>query len=147
MNSRSMSLATVGKVEISKVGSGCFSIDRRREYVFHEHNGFCESTMVRGNDVDGYGAGTAIVVFADTCTFTDNRCVLQTVAETVAPHVSIIAGAVIAGSNQIQTQSRGIALALHVNVERCTVLGNIVTGRIQINGVDLGNPWRPLNVL
>ena len=105
------------------------------------------SVLVRGNDVDGYGAGTAIFVFADTCTFTDNRCVLQTVAETVAPHVSIVAGAVIAGSNQIQTQSRGIALALHVNVERCTVLGNIVTGRIQINGVDLGNPWRPLNVL
>ena len=76
----------------------------------------------------------------------DNRAtLLQQPAKD--PVVFTAAAAVILNSNFLDN-GRGDhdTVQIHVSKEPFTVLGNIASGLIRIDGVPLADPWKPLNV-
>jgi hypothetical protein len=105
-----------------------------------------DTVGVRGNVVEAYGQVPAVMILTDAaCIFGDNRC-LATVREGV-PAARIAAGAVVAGNNYLRGPLKGTALELQlVAGGPFTVVGNIASGPIEVNGAGLAAPWQPLNV-
>lgn len=105
-----------------------------------------DTVGVRGNVVEAYGQVPAVMILTDAaCIFGDNRC-LATVREGV-PAARIVADAVVAGNNHLQGPLKGTALELELPAAGSfTVLGNIASGPIEVNGAGLAAPWQPLNV-
>ena len=117
------------------VGNKIFALPRGREVV-----------AVQSNLCDAYGE--ARVVFVDgvgMLSFASNRCLFNTRR---APVVEAAVRAAIASSNYLEGAPNVPALVLHLpEAGPFTVLGNITSGPIEINGAALLPPWLPLNVV
>lgn len=113
-----------------------------------------EIVAVRGNLMEAYGDVPAIdIAGGGAFVFSDNRCLLTSgpsavAGPPVAPSVAVIsAGALIASANYLQGPKNAVAMRAQVPQGPFTVLGNIASGPIQVNGVALGAPWGPLNAI
>lgn len=107
--------------------------------------------LIRGNQLDAAGSSACISLASApgtaNCTIADNRCNLITGAEGV-PVAVVEAGfweRLILSSNHVE--GTGEVLGITADSELYTVLGNIVTTGIQINGSPLGTPWDALNIV
>jgi hypothetical protein len=110
----------------------------------------------RGNALDAYGrvAVCAIVSLAGSCQFADNRCSLlgplpQVAIQVVRPAASKsrLAAAAIVDGNYLVGPDDSRSVLLTARDVPYTVVGNITSGPIEVNGAALGNPWAPLNVI
>lgn len=111
-----------------------------------------ELAGVHGNLLEA--AGRLMTAFVNTdgsCTFADNRCLA--LGEGDGPIVTIFArkGSVIASANHVARGNPGVAVtidpALGASGPLATVLGNITSGPIFLDGTPLQPPWVDLNVL
>ena len=107
-----------------------------------------ESVSVQGNLFDAYGLSPAISInITGPVIFTNNRCLLASRSPLVA---EMAMGAIIANANYFEgvQVTRQPAVVLQIPKEGpFTVLGNIASGEIHINGAALPVPWAPLNVI
>ena len=104
-----------------------------------------ESVTVRNNLFDAYGVAEAVMIaVTGACAISDNRCLLRGRAQAA---IQSAAASAIVSSNHVQGTQGRITVALKLP-ERgpFTVLGNITTNAIEINGALLAAPWAPLNV-
>jgi hypothetical protein len=111
-----------------------------------------QSVGVRGNVVAGVGEESMIFVRGRaTATLSENRVEAAISAGSQRPTVLVAGREVIASSNSVVRVPRNpdlVAVQLDVSLERMTVLGNVVQGgRVVTGPQDLGDPWRPLNVI
>lgn len=112
-----------------------------------------EVAGVQANLLEAYGATpTVSVVTGGAFTFSTNRCLLTATtsrANLNQPVAQARAGAIIASANYLEGPARLPALVLQLLPENgpFTVLGNISSGNILINGNALAIPWSPLNVI
>jgi hypothetical protein len=120
---------------------------------------------VRGNMLESFGSeATVLLALAGSCIFTENQVFLD---NPVAPTSTTLAvqlgarirdtslvGAIVASNNLVQTpivpavaKTSQIVMILNpASIDKTvTVLGNITTGDIQVNGSLLAAPWLPLN--
>jgi hypothetical protein len=105
-----------------------------------------EIAAVRGNMLEAR-SDTALVLVASIgdCSFSENHCLrLLRVSQPVVD--MRLNAALIASSNHVRG-SGDIAMSFQVDPRQVTVVGNITSGIIQINGASLGVPWAPLNVI
>jgi hypothetical protein len=100
------------------------------------------------------GLRSADIVGRGSCLFNSNRCMRNRDTFTLEPAVRIEAEAVVANANSIevhpisnQYDNVSIAIDMQANTEDVTVLGNITCGKILIKSIDLGTPWKELNVI
>ncbi len=119
------------------------------------------SLSVTGNLLEAYGsnASSALLWITATCQFADNRCLLAGRRQTGV--VSIVSN-LPAPSNASPIDQSALAVAVDGNVIvgpegvpgiqlglaksfRYTVLGNVSSGPIKVNGAPLGPPWAALN--
>jgi hypothetical protein len=100
---------------------------------------------IEGNHLesDATDASLATVASVEDCMFTGNHCVQPTV--TKLGIVLLNSAAVIAGNNRIRSSRDQTALS--ITNARATVMGNLTSGPILLNGQILGDPWKPLNVI
>jgi hypothetical protein len=102
-----------------------------------------EVVAVRGNLADGFGLVPDIEVRAGgACVVSENRCLLATDKATV---VAVSAGAAIAGGNYLEGMPKQTSMILQTGNGPFTVLGNISSGPIEVNGAVLAAPWAALN--
>jgi hypothetical protein len=105
-----------------------------------------EAAGVRGNTLAGYGA-VPLVQIASTgrILVSDNRVTL--VPPDRIPLIVASASAAILNANYVDG-ARGDHDVVQLQLGRgpFTVLGNIATGVIRVNGAALPAPWKPLNV-
>jgi hypothetical protein len=104
-----------------------------------------ESVTLRNNRFDAYGVAEAVLVaVSGACAISDNRCLLRGREQ---PAIQSAAASAIVSSNQVQgTQGRTTVALKLPDRGPFTVLGNITTNGIEINGAALPAPWAPLNV-
>jgi hypothetical protein len=78
------------------------------------------------------------------CAISDNRCLLRGREQ---PAIQSASASAIVSSNQVQGTQGRITVVLKLP-ERgpFTVVGNITTNAIEVNGAALPAPWAPLNV-
>jgi hypothetical protein len=100
------------------------------------------SVGVHGNVADPIGRGGAILVTAGACVVGENRATFFSSAEGAAA-VLLTGRHVVANANHVVVAPRQIAIRIHAGP--CTVLGNVTTGPIELNGAALGPPWDALN--
>ena len=100
------------------------------------------SVGVRGNVADAFGRASAILVLAGACVLGENRVSSAVRTETLAA-VQLFAGSAIVDANHVVT--RRPQPAIRITANPCTVLGNVTSGLIELNGAVLGAPWAPLN--
>jgi hypothetical protein len=102
---------------------------------------------VRGNLVDGFGMASAVSVAAGgSVTISDNRCLLK--ARSTDPVIEIAAGAAIVNANYVErdpNDDRTVAIETTTVSGAATLVGNLCTGRIILDGASLGAPWLALN--
>jgi hypothetical protein len=105
-----------------------------------------EMVAVQSNVCEAYGEARAVFVGATgALSFNDNRCLFNTRG---APVAEAEVGAAIASSNYLLGPRDITALVLRLpDAAPFTVLGNITTGPIEVNGNPLTTPWAPLNVI
>ena len=104
-----------------------------------------EAVSLQNNLLDAYGVAEAVLIaVSGACSISDNRCLLRGRAQ---PAIQGAAASAVVNANQVQGTQGKITVALKLP-ERApfTVLGNITTNSIEINGAILGAPWAPLNV-
>ena len=111
-----------------------------------------EIVGLQGNLLESYGTAPAVrVVASGALTLSTNRCLLGTaaVAAFIPPVVEGETGAVMANTNYLEGATKTPAMVMKLLPENgpFTVLGNISSGEIQINGAALAAPWAPLNVI
>jgi hypothetical protein len=113
-----------------------------------------EIAGLQGNLLEGYGAASVVSVIASgALTLSTNRCLLSTAAATGAnfsqPVAQAQAGAVIASANYLEGPAKLTAMVLKLPQNGpFTVLGNISSGNILVNGNPLaGTTWGPFNVV
>jgi hypothetical protein len=112
-----------------------------------------EIVGLQGNLLESYGTAPAVrVVARGALTLSTNRCLLGTAAANAAfipPVVEGDAGAVLANTNYLEGATKIPAMVLNLLSQNgpFTVLGNISSGEIQINGTALAAPWAALNVI
>jgi hypothetical protein len=117
-------------------GDSFAKLPRRREII-----------GVHCNLFEGYGEAPLILVQASGgVTLNGNRCLLNTAQQVVA---DAQAGAIIAIANYLQGAVRVPAMRLKLSPEKgpFTVVGNITSGDIEVDGASLTEPWSPLNVV
>jgi hypothetical protein len=99
----------------------------------------------RGNAVVGGGTGPLVEVSVNgVAQLSDNRVLSD--GSTQQGLVAVEADKVIFDANSVELAIRRPAVELLVDPGQVTVLGNVVLGRILVQGVDLAAPWDPLNV-
>lgn len=126
------------------------------------------AASVRGNTMDYYGGAEAVRIAMDgRCAFNDNRATSQ--LPTDEPVVLVAAGAIIMNANYLfgpvnadgagdpkddnedtgrKVGGNGLVVArLSVDKGPFTVVGNITSAPIVIDGGLLPDPWQPLNVI
>ena len=104
-----------------------------------------ESVAVRNNRFDAYGVAEAVMIaVTGACAISDNRCLLRGREQ---PAIQSASASAIVSSNQVQGTQGRITVVLKLP-ERgpFTVVGNITTNAIEVNGAALPAPWAPLNV-
>ena len=124
---------------------------------------------VRGNLLESYGSllPTVALLFAQSCIFSNNQCFLDNPASAGLPSLVVLlgvssklkvtAGAIIASENFVQvpmvpsTGPDSLPPVMNLNpanaLNSLTVLGNITSGRIVVDGNPLASVWTPLNVI
>ncbi len=104
-----------------------------------------ESVTLRNNRFEAYGVAEAVMIaVTGACAISDNRCLLRGREQ---PTIQSAAASAIVSSNQVQgTQGRTTVALKLPDRGPFTVLGNITTNAIEINGAVLAAPWAPLNV-
>jgi spore coat polysaccharide biosynthesis protein SpsF (cytidylyltransferase family) len=87
------------------------------------------------------------------CEFSSNQCVNDNSANNRDSDVEIIADVIIAGNNRVEgnTNEAQISMALTASTNpnkdgNATVLGNICSSGITLNGPNLPPPWGPFNI-
>jgi Family of unknown function (DUF6519)/Right handed beta helix region len=104
-----------------------------------------EIVALRGNLAAAYGVTPAIEVVAEgACVVSDNRCSLLS---REGPVVALRGGAAIAGGNYLEGPEEQMAMDIQVGSGPFTVVGNIGSGPIEVNGSALGAPWSDLNAV
>jgi hypothetical protein len=109
-----------------------------------------EIVAVRGNLLETFGRSPAVrIVVQGACVFGDNRCLQTNAPSSTAglPVGQVAAGAIVASANYLQGPREGVALQLVTANGPFTVIGNISSGPITVNGAALPAPWAPLNVI
>jgi hypothetical protein len=102
------------------------------------------SVGVHGNVADAFGRGGAILVIADACVLGENRVTVAARKQATAA-VQVRARSAVVNANHVLTSRRQPAMQLVAGP--CTVLGNLTSGPIELNGADLAAPWDALNAL
>ncbi|MGE5217805.1 MAG: DUF6519 domain-containing protein [Chloroflexota bacterium] len=104
-----------------------------------------EMLSLHGNFLNAYGVTSAVqAVLSGACTCSDNRSLLRGREQ---PSMEIAAAAVVLSANHVQGTQGKVTVTLKLpDRGPFTVLGNITTHGIEINGAALGAPWAPLNV-
>ncbi|MCK9485528.1 MAG: right-handed parallel beta-helix repeat-containing protein [Dehalococcoidia bacterium] len=101
-----------------------------------------EDALVHHNTVDGEGSLPGILVGVQgECQIGDNQCTFES---RQAPAVFVTASLAAVHANRVR--SSDLAMVLHVDVKRSTVVGNITSGPIDMDG-PLFSPWDVLNVV
>jgi hypothetical protein len=105
-----------------------------------------EIVAVHGNLLEAYGEAPCVMVgTTGTFGFANNRCLLSTRGQPVA---AARVGAIMASANYLQGQANVPAFIVQLpDRGPLTMVGNIASGSIQINGAALALPWAPLNVV
>jgi hypothetical protein len=101
-----------------------------------------EAGEVRSPMVDAAGS--------ESCLFTDNRFQLDGAAgANMPPMVALSHAVAIVSSNRLRsTDPNGMRLSLELtSAKTFTMLGNITSTPMQVNGAPIGNPWSPLNLI
>lgn len=112
-----------------------------------------EIVAVRGNLFEAIGEVPAVLASGQgSFVFNDNRCVQRSAKALEGGNgprvVHIAGGAVVINANYMAGSSEGVSLQVTTTeAEAFTVLGNIATGSILVNGAALDAPWKALNVL
>jgi hypothetical protein len=112
-----------------------------------------ESLGITDNVLDAAGrAPAAWIATAGRCAFSDNRCRIDGEAAPTVAEIGVENGSAIADANHLSGPRDQSALVLHVGQAQdghpaATVLGNVSGGQIFVNGVLLGAPWAPLNIM
>ena len=110
-----------------------------------------ETLSISGNVFESGGGAHAVkMAVVGTCTFSNNRCVQPILRH--EPPVFLKAGALLVQSNYVEGPKERAGMEIDVpsssGQRSLTVLGNICTKDIQVNGVSIDvGPWGPLNVL
>jgi hypothetical protein len=109
-----------------------------------------EGATVRGNVLDAHGGAPALeVVAGGAVVVLENRC--QTVGSATlagGAGVAVVAGGtVIASNNTLQGPPDTPTLRMQAAQGAFTIMGNVVSGPIVVNGAALGPPWAPLNAV
>lgn len=104
-----------------------------------------EWVSVQDNHFDGYGAVPVVLVaIAGSCTFNGNRCQLR--GRKQAALVALVQSAIV-NANHIESNEAEFTVELTVlDKGLFTVVGNITSRLIGVNGSPLAAPWAPLNV-
>jgi hypothetical protein len=100
------------------------------------------SVGVHGNVADAFGRGGAILVIADACVLGENRVTADIRAEAAAA-VQLRTRSAVVNANHVLTRRR--QPAMRISAGPCTVLGNVTSGPIELNGAALPAPWAALN--
>lgn len=116
-----------------------------------------EMATVRGNLLEAF---VTSVPLADIdvnggCQFGDNRCLVSlgaafgTVSLKGFPPLAEVSakGALVVSGNLFGGPQMATAASLRAPERRFTVLGNVASAPIRMNGQDLGEPWKPLNAI
>jgi hypothetical protein len=111
------------------------------------------TVSVQDNGVEGTSTEPLIGIVGNAdCVIEGNRC-RRGGASTRTPVVDVHAATVVAGDNRIDGPKDEAALSISVSRTdkqkrpAATVLGNVVTKQIRLNGQALPDPWAPLNVI
>ena len=100
------------------------------------------NVSILGNAFGARGDLPAVQVLASgDCQFTNNRCELRGKGAKFA--VDLASSATIVSSNRVRGAETSIKIG--GNTKNATVLGNITTGSIDLDGT-LGAPWAPFNL-
>jgi hypothetical protein len=109
-----------------------------------------QTVSVRGNLLEAFGGSSAVEVnIAGQLIFSENDCRLYTRSDTPAAELETQAQ-MIASNNALTSPKLSLLISVGVNSQKqpnCTVLGNISTGLIEVNGAALAAPWAPLNIM
>ena len=101
---------------------------------------------LQDNHFDAYGAAQAVLIaISGACTFNDNRCQLLALARSA---VAVTAQSAIVNANHVINES-DVTFTVDLSLpERAlfTVVGNITTRLIGVNGNQIPAPWTPLNL-
>ena len=103
-----------------------------------------EMVSVQNNFLDAYGIAEAMLIaVSGACSISDNRCFLRGREQ---PAIRGASANAIVSANHVQGTQGKITVSLRLpDRGPFTVLGNITTHEIEINGAILGAPWAPLN--
>ena len=102
---------------------------------------------ILSNSLQGYGRGPLVEAFiTGSCRFSDNQCTCTTEkAETV---VRLTASSIIAGDNRVEASRNAHGMDLATGGKKvATVVGNITSNDIFLDGTPLDGPWKPLNLV
>ncbi len=105
------------------------------------------SVGVRGNVADAFGRSPAITVFtAGAMVIGENRVTLDAPGDSVSAVALLGSSAVVSANHVSQPRGqRSIQLALNPQGAPFTMLGNVTSGPIVVDGAGLGAPWDALN--
>jgi hypothetical protein len=105
---------------------------------------------IRGNVATGGSAGSfspdgsfVELNAAGSCIFTDNQCILLVPGN--ARPLAKLSAPLVAAANNILTGGMP-SLQIEPRDNKHTILGNVASGTILVNGAPLAGPWEPLNV-
>jgi len=104
-----------------------------------------EMAGAHGNLLEAYGEAPCVsVAILGAFGFANNRCLLSTRGQPVA---AVRVGALVANANYLQGPASVPAFTVQLpDRGPFTMLGNMTSGSILINGAALASPWAPLNV-
>jgi hypothetical protein len=140
--SKDISFVVAKDVIVAVVGDKLTTLPRGKELV-----------GLHGNLLESYGTAPVVnVVAGGAFTFSTNRCLLTAGAAgaTAGQPVALAqVGAALASTNYLEGPANVSALLLQLpDTGPFTVMGNITSGQILVNGSTLAaTPWGPLNVV
>jgi uncharacterized protein DUF6519/parallel beta helix pectate lyase-like protein len=134
---------TMGKAVLMKTRAGTFMMYEDSATVIPE-TGAGEAS-VRGNELHSRATRISSVTVhaASFCTLAENMCIGEQ-AQTNDPVVAIGVPAIVTG-NRVRGSTKGPALV--VGSPHATVIGNVTSGAIVVNGHPLQAPFAALNAL
>jgi hypothetical protein len=101
------------------------------------------SIGVRGNVADAFGRGSAILLLAGACVLGENRVTADIARGAASAAVQLSARSSVVNANHVVGR-RGLP-SIRLTTGPFTVLGNVTSGPIELNGAALPPPWDALN--
>jgi len=104
-----------------------------------------ELVSLQDNHFDAYGAVQAVLIaISGDCTFNDNRCRLRGRKQAAVAATALSA---IVHANHVESSDGEFTVELTLPDKALfTVVGNVTTRLIGVNGSQIPSPWTPLNV-